>query len=80
MELERGFRVYGIVATPLLVKSIALFRRNVPVPRKLYLDGTFICRANWPLCLVFPKDRIKESRQTASLPYIFFCRSVHLWG
>ena len=27
--------------------------------------------ANWPLCPVFPKDRTKESRQTASLPYHF---------
>jgi hypothetical protein len=34
MELERGFRVYAIVSTPFFVQSIALFRRDVPVPRK----------------------------------------------
>jgi len=80
MELERGFRVYAIVATPLLVQLIALFRRDVPVPHKLYLDGTFICWANWPLCLVFPKDRILESVQSGQSALHFFRRSVHLWG
>src|SRR6266511_3954974 len=86
MELERGFRVHAIVATPLLVQSIALFRRDVPVPRKLYLDGTFIGRANWPLCLLalvsrsLPETRRQGCLRSQEICPTFFSAGVFIYG